>query len=114
VVRLAIRRADTRLLMVVADSGKGMREEQIPQALQPFQQLGDPMTSPLEGVGLGLALVKSFCDLHDATLSVRSALSEGTAITLAFPYPGGCSSERAMLPGNDRRRNDVNSKMPQG
>jgi hypothetical protein len=51
------------------------------------------MTNPQEGVGLGLALVKSFCDLHDATMSIQSALGTGTVVVLGFPYPGGCRTD---------------------
>ncbi|MDQ7248668.1 sensor histidine kinase [Dongia sedimenti] len=106
-VRLAIDRADDRLRITVTDTGKGMREADIPQALQPFRQIGNPTTSPMEGVGLGLSLVKSFCDLHDATLSLRSAPGRGTEVILAFPYPGGAGDEPAMAAGSDRRKHDV-------
>ena len=43
------------------------------------------MTRAQDGTGLGLPLVKSFIELHGGTLHLRSALGEGTKVTLSFP-----------------------------
>jgi hypothetical protein len=99
-VRLAVARDADRLLIHVVDRGKGMRVEDIPLALQPFRQLGEATTHPAEGVGLGLSLVKSFCELHGGSIEISSALQAGTNVTLAFPYPGGPCRE---LPTGRRR-----------
>jgi PAS domain S-box-containing protein len=109
VVRVAIERSSGCLSVTVTDKGKGMREQDIPLAIEAFQQLGDVTTSPMEGVGLGLALVKSFCDLHSADFTVRTALGKGTEVTLAFPYPGGYLTGQPAPSTLGRRRHEVGS-----
>jgi two-component system heavy metal sensor histidine kinase CusS len=38
-----------------------------------------------EGLGLGLALVKSIADLHGGSAAVVSQVDSGTTVTLTFP-----------------------------
>jgi len=38
-------------------------------------------------VGLGLALVKSFCEAHGGSLMIESELGRGTRAIARFPYP---------------------------
>ncbi|RMD48961.1 MAG: ATP-binding protein, partial [Ignavibacteria bacterium] len=38
-----------------------------------------------KGSGLGLAVVKKFCNTHGADIIVDSKLNEGTTFTLLFP-----------------------------
>ena len=82
-------RDDAWLRIQVIDQGAGMEEKDIPFALQPFRQLDNVMSRANEGAGLGLPLVKSYCELHGGGLSIRSNRGAGTEATLRFPYPGG-------------------------
>ena len=82
-------RDDAWLRIQVIDQGAGMEEKDIPFALQPFRQLDNVMSRTNEGAGLGLPLVKSYCELHGGGLSIRSKPGGGTQATLRFPYPGG-------------------------
>ncbi|MBV8535499.1 MAG: PAS domain-containing sensor histidine kinase [Alphaproteobacteria bacterium] len=82
-------RDDAWLRIRVIDQGAGMEEKDIPTALQPFRQLDNVMSRSNEGAGLGLPLVKSYCELHGGGLSIRSKPGIGTEATLRFPYPGG-------------------------
>ncbi|MBT5570638.1 MAG: hypothetical protein HOJ90_05410, partial [Alphaproteobacteria bacterium] len=38
-----------------------------------------------EGTGLGLSLVKSMAELHDATVEIESASGVGTTVIVRFP-----------------------------
>jgi signal transduction histidine kinase len=38
-----------------------------------------------QGTGLGLPLVKSFADLHQATMAIESAPGAGTRVSIVFP-----------------------------
>ena len=53
--------------------------------LTPFGQTENVLRRKHDGTGLGLPLVKSFIELHGGTLELRSALGEGTKVTLRLP-----------------------------
>ena len=88
-VTVRVSRDDAWLRIQVGDQGAGMSDKEIPLALQPFRQLDNVMSRSNEGAGLGLPLVKSYCELHGGGLSIRSTPGEGAQITMRFPYPGG-------------------------
>jgi two-component system heavy metal sensor histidine kinase CusS len=41
-----------------------------------------------EGLGLGLALVKSITDLHGGSATIESEAGRGTTVKLTFPNAG--------------------------
>ena len=73
------------LNLVVEDTGIGMGEETFAAALEPFRQLDGRLSRRFEGTGLGLFIAKSLAELHGGTLAVRSALGQGTTVTIALP-----------------------------
>jgi PAS domain S-box-containing protein len=76
---------DGGLALVIADTGIGMREEDIPVALEPFRQIENTLTRHYEGTGLGLPLAKALAELHGGTLTIDSALGRGTVVTVWIP-----------------------------
>jgi signal transduction histidine kinase len=76
---------DSGLVLAVADTGIGMADADVPNALAPFMQLDNSLSRKFQGTGLGLPLVASFVRLHDGTLSLRSKPGEGTTVTIWFP-----------------------------
>ena len=73
------------LIVEVADTGIGISEQYLPNLFKPFTQEEHGYTRKYEGNGLGLALVKRYCDLNDIDISVQSKKGEGTKFTLVFP-----------------------------
>ena len=71
--------------VTVQDSGIGMSEKEILQALTPFGQIENKMTATHNGTGLGLPLAKAMLELHDGRLEIHSTPGRGTAIILKFP-----------------------------
>ena len=65
--------------------GIGMAPETIAQALEPFRQLDGSLSRRFEGTGLGLSIAKALAELHGGSLSVQSAVGEGTIVTIALP-----------------------------
>jgi len=61
------------------DSGAGMSEEKITQIFQPF------FTDKNKGTGLGLAITKNIVDSHEAEISVKSEIDNGTTFTIDIP-----------------------------
>jgi len=77
--------SDGSVMLSVTDEGIGMAEEDIPKVLQPFSQVESAFARSHEGTGLGLPLANSFIAAHGGRLEIRSALGQGTTVTLYFP-----------------------------
>ncbi len=73
------------IVIVVADTGIGMRPEDIPKALEPFSQVDGSIDRRHQGTGLGLPLAKSLCELHGGSLEIESEVGEGTMVIVTFP-----------------------------
>jgi PAS domain S-box-containing protein len=81
------------LIIVIADNGIGIREEDIDRVLEPFQQVDAGSGRTFEGTGLGLPLVKSLMELHGGEIELSSVRDIGTTVKLIFPR-GRVSSRR--------------------
>lgn len=81
VIAIANRGAQSEIS--VKDTGSGIAAEHLPRVFDRFYR-ADPARSS-EGVGLGLALVKSITDLHGGSATVVSEVDRGTTVTLSFP-----------------------------
>jgi PAS domain S-box-containing protein len=71
--------------LLVEDTGIGMAEETMAAALEPFRQLDGSLARRFEGAGLGLSIAKALVELHGGALSLKSAVGEGTVVTIALP-----------------------------
>ncbi|WP_370156006.1 ammonium transporter [Ferrovibrio sp.] len=76
---------DGRLAVSVADTGIGMKKEDIPRALEPFVQLHHHLSKSYGGAGLGLPLVQAMMRLNGGTVTIESHEGAGTTVTLRFP-----------------------------
>lgn len=75
------------VLFTIKDSGIGIAEEYLPHLFEPFSQEEQNYTRRFEGNGLGLALVKKYCELNKATISCDSKKGEGSVFHVLFPGP---------------------------
>ncbi|MCF8243485.1 MAG: HAMP domain-containing histidine kinase [Melioribacteraceae bacterium] len=73
-----------KLVVSVADSGIGISEEYLSQIFDAFSQEETGYSRRFEGNGLGLALVKKYCELNDASISVTSKKGEGSTFKIVF------------------------------
>jgi signal transduction histidine kinase len=73
------------LVIGVRDSGIGIAEADLPEALEPFGQAGNHSGQPDEGTGLGLPLAKAMAELHGGSLTIDSVLGVGTTVTVVIP-----------------------------
>jgi signal transduction histidine kinase len=67
----------------VRDTGVGMNEGEIDQALEPFRRVGDGRRA--DGAGLGLPLTKALAEANHAGFSIKSRKEQGTLVEVAFP-----------------------------
>ncbi|MDP6564230.1 MAG: ATP-binding protein [Alphaproteobacteria bacterium] len=73
------------VMLAVRDSGIGMREKDIPLALEPFSQLDTPLIRRSDGVGLGLAIARRLTEQHDGRLEMTSQPGAGTTARILLP-----------------------------
>jgi len=69
----------------VRDEGIGIAPDDQQRIFEPFQQVDSTAGRRFGGTGLGLALVKSFAELHDGVVIVDSALGEGSEFRVLLP-----------------------------
>lgn len=75
--------ADGNLELAVADSGAGMNQEELEQAVGAFGQTNEGRKAG--GTGLGLTLTAALAHLHGGRLDIDSAPGEGTTATIVIP-----------------------------
>ena len=66
------------------DSGIGIPKEDQERIFERFYRVDKSRSRETGGTGLGLAIVKHIAEIHDAKISVDSALGKGTCITVQF------------------------------
>ncbi len=83
-VEIEIGRENKDLLIEVKDTGVGISKEYLPYLFTPFSQEERGYTRKFEGNGLGLALVKRYCEMNNAKIEVQSEKGNGTKFQVAF------------------------------
>lgn len=73
------------LKCTIKDTGIGISEEYIPDLFAAFTQEESGYTRKFEGNGLGLALVKKYCEMNKIKIDLASKKGEGTSFFLTFP-----------------------------
>jgi len=76
--------AEGKVWVSVADTGVGIDAEDLPRALQFFQQIGRDQREQ-QGMGLGLPLAKRIVEAHGGSLSVQSVPAKGTQVIIGLP-----------------------------
>lgn len=74
-----------QLFILVSDTGIGMSEEFKKDIFKPFHQEDTGLTGKIKGNGLGLSLVKKYCDLNNMQIKITSKKGKGSKVKLIFP-----------------------------
>jgi len=74
----ALQPRPTRTLIRIKDNGTGIEEEYADKIFVPF------FTTKKEGTGIGLSLSRQIMRLHKGSITMKTALGEGTIFTLEF------------------------------
>lgn len=73
------------LQIQVADTGKGISDEDKRHIFDRFYQVNGTEMQPYGGSGIGLNLVKAFADLHGGNVTVADNPGGGTVFTVNIP-----------------------------
>ncbi len=84
-INLTIRRnSSNKLIVEIKDTGVGIDKEYFNDLFTPFTQEEMGYTRKFDGNGIGLSLVKSYCDLNKATIEVESEKGTGSTFRVIF------------------------------
>jgi adenylate cyclase len=84
-VQIVARAADGLFDVAVHDTGPGISLDDQARIFQEFQQVDSSSTRRKGGTGLGLAISKRLIEMHGGTLTVESALGEGSTFRVLIP-----------------------------
>ena len=84
---LLVRSDDSTCVFQVRDNGLGMTAEQLEKVFTPFFRAHASLDSSLQvdGLGLGLSIVRDCIDAIGASIDVTAAPNEGTTFTITLP-----------------------------
>jgi CheY-like chemotaxis protein len=83
-VSVSFKRMDSRLRILVTDTGQGIPQDQIPKLFTPFERLGAE-ASGVEGTGLGLVLALRLMEAMGGTIGVESQPWIGSTFHAELP-----------------------------
>ena len=72
------------LKVSVADTGIGMKEEDLQRLFKPFERIEENRNRNIEGAGLGMSIVKQLLDMMDSKLDVKSVYGEGSVFSFSL------------------------------
>ena len=76
---------DDQFYIKVADTGIGIRTEDISKLFYEFQQIDSGMSRKYQGTGLGLALTKKIIEFQQGKVEVESEYGKGSTFTVILP-----------------------------
>lgn len=72
-------------IITVADTGIGMKKEDVDHIFDRFFRADDVRDRKIEGHGLGLSIAKLIVLAHAGSIKVRTQYTKGTSFTITFP-----------------------------
>ncbi|MEW5745961.1 MAG: HAMP domain-containing sensor histidine kinase [Nitrospirota bacterium] len=84
-VKISLSEREEVVEVRVSDSGKGMEKSKVNLIFKPFEQVIGIDDRELRGVGLGLANVKRYVELHRGVVAVESEVGKGSTFIIRLP-----------------------------
>jgi signal transduction histidine kinase len=78
-VRVSLENDEDAVLITVADEGKGIPAENLPNIFRPF------FTTKGHGTGLGLSLARRIVEAHGGQIDVTSEVGKGSRFSIRLP-----------------------------
>ena len=89
--------ASQSLRIVVSDTGRGVKKEDLEKLFAKYDRLGVEKQSSVQGTGLGLNITKTLVELMGGNISVDSEYLVGTTFTIVLPQTIGSEEELERL-----------------
>ena len=85
VIRLVAAAKPDSLEISIIDQGVGMSESQLDQIFDKFYR-ANAKDKAVQGLGLGMSVVKEIIEAHKGDITIKSALGEGTQVLFTVPH----------------------------
>ncbi len=85
-IDILVKEENKKIKVSIEDTGIGISDEFMGNIFEPFMQEERGYSRSFEGNGLGLALVKKYCDLNKIKINVESKKEIGSKFTLIFNH----------------------------
>jgi len=82
-INVVLKNKDNLILLSVTDTGIGIDEKEIDNIFKPFYQLSHKKRN-IQGIGMGLSIIKNIIDEIKGTIAVKSTIDKGTEFTISF------------------------------
>jgi signal transduction histidine kinase len=83
-IKITLAERERRCRCSVADEGIGMTAEQVAHSCDSFYR-ADASNTAIQGVGLGMSIVRHIILAHHGTLQIESELGSGTTVHFELP-----------------------------
>ncbi len=96
-ITLLVQRRDRYAVLIVRDSGCGIRSEFLPHVFERFRQDENEQGQNREGLGLGLSIVRHRVELHGGSVEAESG-GNGKGATFTVRLPLASEEVRSIFP----------------
>jgi len=97
-ITISTRRIENSIRVSVADTGCGIKQEDMSKLFQQFQQLSSGGNRRTGGTGLGLAISKDIVEKHGGRIWVESEFGKGTTFHLLLPIKSTAREPEPVSP----------------
>jgi signal transduction histidine kinase/GGDEF domain-containing protein len=84
-IEISLQEREKEIACIVADTGAGIAEDNVPKVFLKFQQFGRVFGAGEKGTGLGLAITKEIVELHGGKISMETKFGQGTRVSFILP-----------------------------
>ena len=100
-IEASTRLRDGSFWLQVADTGIGIKEDQLPYIFDRFRQADGSESREYAGTGIGLALVQEIARAHAGEVSVLSQYGKGSSFRVRFPLGQDHLDSESICEGTD-------------
>ncbi len=94
-VKVVLENVDSYTCICVQDSGQGIDSSFLPHVFERFRQADSSSTRSVDGLGLGLGIVRHLVELHGGSVRAESdGENRGATFTVSLPLLAVCLGER--------------------